>query len=159
MNVVFPGSFDPLTNGHKNIILKALDIFDSVDIVILNNFNKRALFSLEERKNIISDIFKEYKNIDVHIHSGLLCDYVINNNVNVLLRGVRNTLDFESEKINAKVNKELCGVETILFFSDNSDEHISSTVVKDVYFNGGNIDLYVDKVVLDILGEKFRRNE
>ena len=159
MKVIFPGSFDPLTNGHKNIILKALDIFDSVDIVILNNFNKRALFSLEERKNIISDIFKEYKNIDVHIHSGLLCDYVINNNVNVLLRGVRNTLDFESEKINAKVNKELCGVETILFFSDNSDEHISSTVVKDVYFNGGNIDLYVDKVVLDILGEKFRRNE
>ncbi len=159
MKVIFPGSFDPLTNGHKNIILKALDIFGYVDIVILNNFNKKALFSLEERKNIISDIFKKYKNIDVHIHYGLLCDYISNNNVSVLVRGVRNTLDFESEKINAKVNKELCGVETILLFSDKSDEHISSTVVKDVYFNGGNIELYVDKVVLDILGEKFRRNE
>lgn len=159
MNVVFPGSFDPLTKGHKNIILKVLNIFDSVDIVILNNFNKSAIFSLTERKNIISSIFKEYNNINVHIHNGLLCDYVKNNNVNILIRGVRNTLDFEVEKINAKVNKELCGVETILFLSDKSDEHISSTIIKDIYFNGGDIDLYVDKIVLDKLCEKFRRNE
>lgn len=159
MKVIFPGSFDPLTNGHKSIVLKALNIFDSVDIVILNNINKNPLFSLEERKKIISNIFKEYKNVDVHVYCGLLSEYIRKNNINVLVRGVRNTLDFESEKINAKVNKELSGVETILFFSDKSDEHISSTVVKEIFFNGGNIDLYVDKVVLDKLRKKFRRNE
>ena len=87
----------------------------------------------------------------------MLSEYIENNEVNIIVRGVRNTLDFESEKINAKVNKELCGVETVLFFSDSSDEHISSTVVKDIYFNGGSIARYVDKIVLDILREKFRR--
>ena len=68
MKVIFPGSFDPLTNGHKSIVLKALNIFDSVDIVILNNINKNPLFSLEERKKIISNIFKEYKNVDVTVN-------------------------------------------------------------------------------------------
>ena len=159
MKVVFPGSFDPLTNGHKNIILKTLKIFNSVDILILNNMNKKTLFTLEERQNIISKIFKKYDNVDINIYSGLLSDYVKDNNVNILVRGVRNTLDFESEKINAKVNQELWGVQTILLFSESSEEHISSTVVKDVFFNGGNIEPYVDKVVLDILSEKFRRNE
>ena len=157
MKIVFPGSFDPLTNGHKKIILKALRIFESVNILILNNINKKSLFTLEERKDIISNIFKDYNNVSVELYSGLLSEYIENNDVNIIVRGVRNTLDFESEKINAKVNKELCGVETVLFFSESSDEHISSTVVKDIYFNGGSIARYVDKIVLDILSEKFRR--
>ena len=84
--------------------------------------------------------------------------YLRNNDINIIVRGVRNTLDFESEKINAKVNQELCGVQTILFFSESSEEHISSSVVKDIFFNGGNIEPYVDKIVLDILNKKFRRN-
>lgn len=159
MKVIFPGSFDPFTNGHKQIVLKALDIFESVDIVVLNNIKKNPIFSIEERKNIISDIFKNFNNVSINTHCGLLCDYIRQNKINVIVRGVRNTLDFENEKINAKVNKELCGVETILFFADNRYEYISSTVVKDLFFNSGNIDLYVDKIVLDKLSKKIRRNE
>ncbi|BFT66152.1 pantetheine-phosphate adenylyltransferase [Parvimonas parva] len=158
MKVVFPGSFDPITIGHKSIILKILDIFKSVDVVVLNNINKNHLFSIEERKDIILNIFKNYENVRVNTYNGLLANYVKENDVNLLVRGVRNSLDFESEKINAKVNKELCGVETLLLFSESSDECISSSVVKDVFLNGGNVDLYVDKIVLDMLYRKFRRN-
>lgn len=158
MKVVFPGSLDPLTIGHKKIILKALDIFGSINVVILNNINKKPLLSLEERKEVISNVFMEYTNVSVDVYCGLLSDYIMHNDVNIIVRGVRNTLDFESEKINAKVNQELCGVQTILFFSESSEEHISSSVVKDIFFNGGNIEPYVDKIVLDILNKKFRRN-
>ena len=158
MKVVFPGSFDPITKGHKSIILKILDIFKSVDVVVLNNINKNHLFSIEERKDIILNIFKNYENVRVNTYNGLLANYVKENDVNLLVRGVRNSLDFESEKINAKVNKELCGVETLFLFSESSDECISSSVVKDVFLNGGNVDLYVDKIVLDMLYRKFRRN-
>ena len=158
MKVVFPGSFDPITKGHKSIILKILDIFKSVDVVVLNNINKNHLFSIEERKDIILNIFKNYENVRVNTYNALLANYVKENDVNLLVRGVRNSLDFESEKINAKVNKELCGVETLLLFSESSDECISSSVVKDVFLNGGNVDLYVDKIVLDMLYRKFRRN-
>lgn len=158
MKVVFPGSFDPITKGHKSIILKILDIFKSVDVVVLNNINKNHLFSIEERKDIILNIFKNYENVRVNTYNGLLANYVKENDVNLLVRGVRNSLDFESEKINAKVNKELCGVETLLLFSESSDECISSSVVKDVFLNDGNVDLYVDKIVLDMLYRKFRRN-
>lgn len=158
MKVVFPGSFDPITKGHKSIILKILDIFKSVDVVVLNNINKNHLFSIEERKDIILNIFKNYENVRVNTYNGLLANYVKENDVNLLVRGVRNSLDFESEKINAKVDKELCGVETLLLFSESSDECISSSVVKDVFLNGGNVDLYVDKIVLDMLYRKFRRN-
>ena len=124
----------------------------------IEKYNQQILLFLYS--NIIKkNIFKEYKNVDVHVYCGLLSDYIRKNNINVLVRGVRNTLDFEAEKINAKVNKQLCGVETILFFSDDSEDYISSRIVKDIFFNGGNINLYVDKIVLDILSEKFRRNE
>ena len=195
MNVIFPGSFDPLTKGHEDIIDRIVDIFGHVDVLILNNYNKKHTFSILERKEMILKIFENNTKVKVNIYNGLLADYIKQNHVDIIVRALRNTLDFENEKINAKINKELADVETFVFhvdiivralrntldfenekinakinkeladvetfvlFSQKNNEYISSTIVKDIYFNGGDVSSYVDKVVLEMLNDKFRRNE
>lgn len=159
MNVIFPGSFDPLTKGHEDIIDRIVEIFGHVDVLILNNYNKKHTFSILERKEMILKIFENNTKVKVNIYNGLLADYIKQNHVDIIVRALRNTLDFENEKINAKINKELADVETFVLFSQKNNEYISSTIVKDIYFNGGDVSSYVDKVVLEMLNDKFRRNE
>lgn len=158
MNIIFPGSFDPITKGHEDIIKRALKIFGNIEILILNNFNKNHIFSINERKDIILKIFKEDKRVKITTFDGLLADYIKENDVDVILRSVRNVIDFENEKINAIVNNDLCDIETFFLFSKKKYEYVSSGMVKDVYFNGGNISLYVSFEVLEFLNNKFRRN-
>lgn len=159
MKVIFPGSFDPITNGHIDIILRSLKIFDTVEVLILNNFNKNATFSIEERKDIISRVFIDNKKIKVCSYNGLLYDYVNKEKVDFIIRGIRNSIDYENEKINASVNREHSNVETLLMFSDDLKCCVSSSLVKELYFNGADVSKYVDNIVLDELNKKFRRNE
>lgn len=158
MNIVFPGSFDPITKGHEDIVRRALKIFEKIEILILDNFNKKHIFSINERKNILLKIFKNDSRVKISTFDGLLADYIKKNNIDFVLRSIRNTIDFENEKINFIVNNDLCAVDTFFLFSKKEYEYISSTMVKDVYFNGGDISLYVSVEVLEFLNSKFRRN-
>ncbi|MCI5997506.1 MAG: pantetheine-phosphate adenylyltransferase [Peptoniphilaceae bacterium] len=159
MKVIFPGSFDPITNGHIDIILRSLKIFDTVEVLVLNNFNKNTTFSIEEREDIISKVFINNKKIKVCSYNGLLYDYINKEKVDFIIRGIRNTIDYENEKINASVNREHSNVETLLMFSDDLKYCVSSSLVKELYFNGADVSKYVDNIVLDELNKKFRRNE
>lgn len=153
MRVIFPGSFDPITNGHIDIINRAVSVFGQVRVLILNNINKAHFFDLSERKYMLTEIFKENSNVSIDTHNGLLSDYILNNNINLIVRGIRSTIDFENEKNLAKVNFDLTnGIET-MYFSSNND-YISSSMVRELYKFGGNYEKYVDKVVIDLFNKK-----
>lgn len=153
MKVVFPGSFDPITNGHIDIINRIVKLFGNVTVLILNNVNKRHFFDISERKFIIEEIFKDRKEIIVDTYDGLLANYILKNNINLIVRGIRSTIDFENEKNLSKVNFDLTnGIET-MYFSSNND-YISSSMVRELFKFGGNYEKYVDEVVIKLFEKK-----
>ena len=136
---LFPGSFDPITTGHEETILKFLPLFDEIIIGIGKNTSKKNMFSLNKRKNWIIKTFSKYKNIKVKTYSGLTVDFCSKNNVNFIIRGLRNIEDYIYEKEIALMNNEINKkVNTILINSSSKNSHISSSLVKDIIKNGGN---------------------
>jgi pantetheine-phosphate adenylyltransferase len=141
---VFPGSFDPFTFGHKNIVERALPLFDKIIIAIGVNAEKKTMFSLEERISGISSVFNDEKKVEVKSYAGLTVDFCLKNDARFIIRGVRNNLDFEYEKAIAQMNKELGnGIETFILCPDPEYSTISSTVIRDVFRNGHDISKYV----------------
>ncbi len=153
---VYPGTFDPITNGHLSIVNRALKIFDKLVIAILNNPLKAPLFSLEERIDMIQKALKEKSNVEVDYFDGLLVDYVIKKNSNVILRGLRALSDFEYEfqmaLMNRKLNRE---VQSIFLMTDYKWFYTSSTIIKEAAGLGGDISGLVPAFVNDKLKEKF----
>ena len=153
---VYPGSFDPITNGHLSIVNRALKIFDKLIIAILNNPQKQPLFSLEERILMIEEVLKSKSNVEVDSFNGLLVDYVIKKNSNVVLRGIRALSDFEFEfqmaLMNRKLNRE---VQSIFLMTDYKWFYISSTIIKEAASFNGDISGLVPPVVCKKLKEKF----
>jgi pantetheine-phosphate adenylyltransferase len=153
---VYPGSFDPITNGHLSIVNRALKIFDKLVIAILNNPLKAPLFSLEERIDMIQKALKEKSNVEVDYFDGLLVDYVIKKNSNVILRGLRALSDFEYEfqmaLMNRKLNRE---VQSIFLMTDYKWFYTSSTIIKEAAGLGGDISGLVPALVNEKLKEKF----
>ncbi|MDZ4844651.1 MAG: pantetheine-phosphate adenylyltransferase [Chitinophagales bacterium] len=145
---VFPGSFDPITNGHVNIVKRALPLFDKIIIAIGNNSTKKYAFSFEKREQWIKDIFKKHKNIEVMGYQGLTVTFVKSVNATYLLRGIRNSSDFEYEKTIAQLNKTMAPeLETICMLTDPLYAHISSTIVREIILNGGDPNMFVPKEV------------
>ena len=141
---VFPGSFDPITIGHVDIIRKALPLFDRILVAIGTNTQKKSLFSLEQRKQWISDVFKGIDKIEVDHFDGLTADYAKRINADYLLRGLRNGSDFDYEKTIAQVNQTIGkGLETIFFISSPEVAHISSTIVRDIIGGGGDVSKFI----------------
>ena len=126
------GSFDPLTMGHYNIIERAAGLFDELTVGIIVNPSKKSMFTLEERKEMIEETLSHLDNINVDSFSGLLADYVNANNYNVIVRGLRSSVDFDYELQMAQMNDRLFndGVETVLMMSDPKYSFISSSVMK-----------------------------
>ena len=153
---VYPGTFDPITNGHLSIVNRALKIFDKLIIAILNNPQKEPLFSIEERIAMIKDVLKSKSNIEVDVFDGLLVDYVIEKKSNVVLRGIRALSDFEYEFQMALMNRKLNrDVQSIFLMTDYKWFYISSTIIKEAASFNGDISGLVPPIVCRKLKEKF----
>ncbi|WP_299435756.1 pantetheine-phosphate adenylyltransferase [uncultured Maribacter sp.] len=144
---IFPGSFDPLTLGHQDIITRGLPLFDELIIAIGINADKKYMFSLEERIRFISDAFKNEPKIKVNTYKGLTVDYCKKVEANFILRGLRNPADFEFEKAIAHTNRKLSEIETVFLLTSSGKSYISSSIVRDVIRNGGNYSVLVPDTV------------
>ena len=154
---VYPGSFDPITYGHIDIVERALEIFDKVIVAIAHNVEKRSLFSTDQRKRIIKALFKDNPDVIVDSFKGLLVDYVANTNARVILRGLRATSDFEYEFHMASMNRSLNTHLDTLFMMTNKDYFfVSSRTIKEVARLGGMVEGLVPDLVARKLKEKFR---
>lgn len=142
---IFPGSFDPFTVGHADIVRRALPLFDSIVIGVGVNAQKKALFSAEERVEAIRKVFRDEPKVKVRTYSTLTVDFAKEENATFMLRGVRSTTDFEYEKAFAEANKQLSGIETVLLFTALEYEYISSSLVRDLYSYGKDITPYLPK--------------
>ncbi len=142
---IFPGSFDPITLGHQDIIEKSLNLFDSVIIGIGKNNEKKYMFSAEKRKQFVEKTFKSNDNIEVKIYDGLTVDFCKKNNADFIIRGLRNVSDFEFEKTIALTNRKLTGIETLFLLTSAKNSYISSGIVRELIKNNGDYSLLIPK--------------
>lgn len=147
---VFPGSFDPITNAHIDIIERALPLFDKIHIALGVNSNKKYLLSLETRKAILQKIFKDEAKITIDDYEGLTIDYCQRNKANYILRGIRSVSDFEFEQPISQNNQIIdSSIQTIFLISSPGFSHISSTIVREIYQYKGDISKLVPKEVIE----------
>ncbi|PZD78311.1 pantetheine-phosphate adenylyltransferase [Mesonia sp. K7] len=135
---VFPGSFDPITLGHYDIIERSLSLFDEIILAIGINADKKYMFPLEKRKKFIEDAFENEPKIKVKTYKGLTVDFCQKENAQFILRGLRNPADFEFEKAIAHTNRKLSQIETVFLLTSSGKSYISSSIVRDVIRNKGD---------------------
>ena len=154
---IYPGSFDPVTYGHLDVIKRASQIFDELTVSVLNNKLKTPLFSVEERVKILQEAVKDYPNVKVEFFSGLLVDYAREKNVHVVIRGLRAITDFEYELQIAQTNKELShdSVDTVFLTTNLRYSYLSSSTVKEVAGYRGDVSECVPDFVQKLLYQKF----
>ncbi|MBA6153979.1 pantetheine-phosphate adenylyltransferase [Gelidibacter maritimus] len=140
---LFPGSFDPLTLGHFDIIKRGLKVFDEVVIAIGINADKKYMFSLEERLKFIEEAFRDNPKVKVMTYKGLTIDFCKEIEAQFILRGLRNPADFEFEKAIAHTNRKLSRIETVFLLTAASTSYISSSIVRDVIRNNGDYTVLV----------------
>ena len=149
---VCPGSFDPITYGHLDIIKRAAGIFDKVVVLISVNTSKTPSFTAEERKKMISECTRQYDNIEIDILEGLLADYVKKIGAIAIVKGLRAVSDFEYEFQMALANKKLYdGAETVFLNASSENMYLSSSMVKQIAFFGGDISQFVPENVLELI--------
>lgn len=155
VKAIYPGSFDPLTNGHLDLIARAAKIFDHLVVAILRNSSKNPLFSVEERVAMLSEGIAEFSNVSVSTFDGLLIDFAREQRAHAVVRGIRAISDYEYEFQMAMMNRRLSPeVETIFLMPDAKYSFVSSRLVKEVYRLGGSVDGLVPKFVIERMHEK-----
>jgi len=145
---LFPGSFDPLTLGHYDIIKRGVTLFDELVIAIGINADKKYMFSLEERVKFIEEAFKDEPKIKVTTYQGMTVDFCKKIEASFILRGLRNPADFEFEKAIAHTNRKLSEIETVFLLTSSGKSYISSSIVRDVIRNGGDYTGLVPETVV-----------
>ncbi|EZH67135.1 phosphopantetheine adenylyltransferase [Bacillaceae bacterium JMAK1] len=154
---VYPGSFDPVTNGHIDIIERGAKVFDEIIVAVLNNQRKTPLFTVEERVQLLEESLTHIDNVSIDSFQGLLVDYVKEKNASVIVRGLRAVSDFEYEMQNASINRKLeSSVETFFMMTNNNYSYLSSSIVKEVARYGRNAEDLVPPPVERALREKYQ---
>jgi pantetheine-phosphate adenylyltransferase len=158
VRAIYPGSFDPITNGHLDILDRALHLFSEVTIVVAGTGRKEPLFSPEERVELIREVVKERANVQVDRWSGLIMDYAREHEYTAVVRGLRAASDFEYEFMMASMNKQIHpGVETVFMMTGQNLFFVSSTMIKELFHYGGDISSYVPGPVVERLKKKIPR--
>ncbi|MDD2585474.1 MAG: pantetheine-phosphate adenylyltransferase [Syntrophomonadaceae bacterium] len=152
---VYPGSFDPVTNGHIDTLQKTSKIFDKIIVAVVHNITKEALFTLDERVNLLKESTRHLENIEVECFNGLLADYLVEKRACAIIRGLRTVTDFDYEMHMALMNKKLLpNVDTIFVMSDTNYIFVSSSAIKEAALMGGDVSSLVPPVVDASLKEK-----
>lgn len=153
---IYPGSFDPVTNGHVDIILRSSKIVDRLIVGVLNNSAKKSLFSVEERVSMLKELTKDLPNVEVTSFDGLLVDYMREIDASIIVRGLRAVTDFEYELQIAQTNHiENTDIETIFLTTNLQYTYLSSTIVKEFASYGGDISKFVPEQFVDRIYEKY----
>lgn len=159
IHAVYPGSFDPITYGHIDIIQRGTPIFDQITVAVLINPAKKSLFSIEERIDLIKEATQHIPNVQVESFEGLLVDYMRHNKANVIIKGLRAVSDFEYELQMASINRRLnSDIETFFMMTSNNYSFLSSSIVKDVAQHDGDVSELVPPVVVKALKAKYAQN-
>jgi len=158
VRAIYPGSFDPITNGHLDILDRSLHLFSEVTIVVAGTGRKEPLFSPEERVELIREVVKDRPNVKVDRWSGLIMDYARDHEYAAVVRGLRAASDFEYEFMMASMNKQIHpGVETVFMMTGQNLFFISSSMIKELFHYGGDISSYVPGPVVERLKKKIPR--
>ena len=144
---VFPGSFDPITIGHVDIVKRGMKVFDEIIIAVGNNTDKKYMFPKEKRVEFVKNTFINSDIIKIESYYGLTVDFCKKNNTEFMIRGLRNPADFEFEKSIALTNRKMTGIETIFFLTSPENSFISSSIVRDLIRNNGDYKLFIPKGV------------
>jgi pantetheine-phosphate adenylyltransferase len=142
---VFPGSFDPITIGHVDIVKRGIKVFDEIIIAVGDNTDKKYMFPKEKRVEFVKQTFNNYDNIKIKSYDGLTVNFCKKNNIEFMIRGLRNPADFEFEKSIALTNREMTDIETIFFLTSPENSFISSSIVRDLIRNNGDYKLFIPK--------------
>lgn len=153
---LYPGSFDPITNGHLDVIERASKIFDTLEVVIMNNPNKKTTFSVEERLDMLRRVIARFPNVTCSSQEGLTVDYAKRVGAEVLVRGIRAVMDYEYELQQATANMVLSPtIETVFLLTRPKYSFLSSSVVKQIALNKGELHLFVPDEIKDIIEKKY----
>ena len=154
MRALFPGSFDPITLGHEDVINRATKIFDKVIVAVAEDNNKNSLLTLVQRLELVSEIYQDNPKVETVSFSGLTVEFAQTKDANIILRSIRNAIDFESELQLAKMNQAIASsIETIFIAPSNDYQFISSTLVRQLHQLGGKMDAFVSPNVIRYLSK------
>lgn len=157
---VYPGSFDPITLGHLNIIKRAAKIFDKVYVCVMVNSGKNPIFTLEERMNFIAKVVKKYGNVEVEWSDKLLVEYALSKNATVIVKGLRAVSDFEMEYQMALTNKKLePSIDTLFLAADEKYAYLSSTIVREMAKYNANLSKFVPREIINDILERVGENK
>jgi pantetheine-phosphate adenylyltransferase len=156
ITAVCPGSFDPVTYGHLDIIQRASHVFDTVTVAVLNNRSKEPVFTVEQRIELLKEVTKDIPNVKVDSFNGLLIDYMKKNNANTIVKGLRAISDFEYELQMASINRKLDdSIETFFMMTNNKYSYLSSSIVKEIAKHHSSVGDLVPPIVEEALMKKF----
>jgi pantetheine-phosphate adenylyltransferase len=155
-SAVCPGSFDPITYGHLDIIDRASSLYDEVVVAVMINHSKKSLFTVEERISLIQDVCQKFPNVRVDSWHGLLVDFCKKNDIPAIVKGLRAVSDFEYELQMSQMNHQLAGVETVFISTSPQYSYLSSSLVKEIATYGGDVSAYVPPTVLTQLLKKVK---